>query len=759
MSDNSSDASQNQSDNKTQNKSVPSTESQQATEPNEDTEQPETDEESQTEDSVVSSIKENIEGVVGAATEASGKVREFVKMDSDREVSGVYTSSRIDKIAYSIFGRLFRDKESSYKQFSLRLEQAQYPVSYDVYLSRVFLYTVISAVLSVLLGVTASLFAAPIIAAVDFGVSVPPEIANIIIEYEILLVSIAITFVFLLLVVGVTIVYLYYKPIYTANERGRKIDSLLPHSVIFLYAMSRGGVNILEIFRSLAEAEDTYGEVSKEFQAIVNNVEYIQTDLQTAVLERAQKTPSDELRVFLEDFLNVIESGSDIESFFLNKSETELESLRNEHNRKLEQIELLSQVYVIAFVAGPIFIVVVLMVMSMVQEPKTTLLYVITYVGLPLASGAFVLVIELISGDVEAGTEQVQRLSQLSYGERVEKIKNGIEEGSSGERYKQYKSEMARQSIVSRIIMPFKSMKTDPKYTLVVTVPGLLAYIGVLFSLDLIELQHQFFINNAYWSSTAAGLVPIIILFAPMSYIYETNARAKRSVLKELPDAFKSVREANSRGLTLQESFRIVAEDSNTHLSKGLQRSLRQAEWSSINFALISFANELRVPRLTRNVRLITQANQISGNVQSVLSVAVKDVENMHKIDKRRKSNAYSHLATIILSFGIALFVISVMDAAFMQQIAEFGQGGGNLQQSGGSGGGGIGGGFGSLPVDEFRMLFLHITMVLAVTAGISGGIIARGSFYSGLKFVVVGVAVSISVYLVMPTVVDAAIL
>jgi len=41
---------------------------------------------------------------------------------------------------------------------------------------------------------------------------------------------------------------------------------LLPDAVAFMYALSIGGMNELDILEATARADDVYGEISKEFE-------------------------------------------------------------------------------------------------------------------------------------------------------------------------------------------------------------------------------------------------------------------------------------------------------------------------------------------------------------------------------------------------------------------------------------------------------------------------------------------------------------
>ncbi|GAA0308320.1 hypothetical protein GCM10009066_22430 [Halarchaeum salinum] len=67
-------------------------------------------------------------------------------------------------------------------------------------------------------------------------------------------------------------------PYMQAGERKREINMLLPDAIAFMYALSMGGMNQLEILSAMAKADDTYGEVALEFRSIVQETEYFDTD-------------------------------------------------------------------------------------------------------------------------------------------------------------------------------------------------------------------------------------------------------------------------------------------------------------------------------------------------------------------------------------------------------------------------------------------------------------------------------------------------
>ena len=95
-------------------------------------------------------------------------------------------------------------------------------------------------------------------------------------------------------------------PYFRASAREREINILLSDAISFMYALSVGGLNQLEILEAMARAEDTYGEVAREFQSIVQETEYFGTDYRNAIQQQAIETPSDDLSQFLTDMLSIV---------------------------------------------------------------------------------------------------------------------------------------------------------------------------------------------------------------------------------------------------------------------------------------------------------------------------------------------------------------------------------------------------------------------------------------------------------------------
>ena len=93
------------------------------------------------------------------------------------------------------------------------------------------------------------------------------------------------------------------------GNRATKINLTLHNAVAYMYAMRKGGAQLMTIFRSLSENSKIYGEVALEFRQVVRDADFFGYDVVSAIRHLMETTPSEKLKQFLEDMVSVIESG------------------------------------------------------------------------------------------------------------------------------------------------------------------------------------------------------------------------------------------------------------------------------------------------------------------------------------------------------------------------------------------------------------------------------------------------------------------
>lgn len=646
----------------------------------------------------------------------------------------------IDKHAYALFGQLFIGNKDSYSDFQRKLNQARIPLSHDVYLSRVLFYSIFSLIVGTLLSVTVPLIIQNYAVYLFEGISGMETVSTAVSIKPVVVVGLISFLIFGLGGFIITFLCFILYPMYIANERKRKININLPFATTFMYAMSRGGVTIIDVIKTVAEAEDTYGQVSVEFQGIANSTHYSTNDLRSAIKNEIDITPSAKLSEFLEDLINIIDTGSDMDTFFLNRSETYIEESKEEQKQILDQLEVMSEIYIVLFVASPIFVLVINVVMLFLGASNANILYALAYLVIPLGGGVFIAIVWIIS---ESQTESVSKLDNTDDHIFIENSYD-LEAANADERYSQYRKQKLRKWLKQGLVDSYKIIIERPVYTFIFTIPAAIVAVVFLQENTIAELTHSAFIQNPETNSLYLLYIPGLIAMIPFVILYELQQRNKRVVLRRIPEAFSTAAEANSRGLMLSDSFDVVANNSTDYLSSKLQVAINESRWTnSFERALIRFANDIEVSRLSRTIKLVTKANKLTGDIQAVLEIAAKDLKLMAELDAERVKQSYMQIVVIFVSYFISVCIIVSLEIMFIQMLGDsaFQTGSGELDTLGGINTG---------IRQEINLILLHIAMALGVTSGIVGSTMANNDPLKGIKFALILSGIGLFAFLIV---------
>ncbi|XGI84628.1 type II secretion system F family protein [Halorutilales archaeon Cl-col2-1] len=655
----------------------------------------------------------------------------------------------VDRIAYRIFGDYFQRREDSYADLRKKLHQAKMEVGYDMYLSRVAFYSVLLGLLGAGLGigVTYILASLGIFSQYTLGVTVPPNVAVFIENNKTVLTGVfsaVVLSVFFGVIAGAV---LYYIPSFHAGERKREINTTLPHAVTFMYALSRGGMNIVEVIEAIANADDAYGEVSNEFKMILNDMEYFGSDLRLALRNASETTPSDSMEDFLDDLLGIVDSGGDITPFLLQKSEQYLERARQEQKGFLDTLALIAESYVTAFVAGPLFIIIITVIMSVLGGASLTQIYAIVYLVIPLGSLGFAFVIDILStGGEQSSSKLKTEFDEFEIEDWADRETDDGEKLADDPRYKSLKRAKKKERVKKFLRNPLSSVKRQPILTVVVTAPVAVAVFAAFVLTGVSTPTFSALKSRPIWNTATLFVIPALTVSFPLSLFHELKMRRRRKVLRELPDTLKKLSGANETGMTLTESLQMVYETSTGVLANEFEKVYTEIEWDAdLNDSFIRFANRMEIPRLSRTVKLITKANESSGDIGDVLEVAARDVESAYKLDRERFQNMIIYVVIIIISFLVFLFVVVILDNTFLTNIAESTSGAEGLSQAGG---GALS--FEEIPLDTYRMVLFHSAIIQAFSSGLLAGQMGENSIYSGFKYSIVLTLIALGVFIFM---------
>ena len=201
---------------------------------------------------------------------------------------------------------------------------------------------------------------------------------------------------------ALTVVGFYFYPIYRADSLKRTLEDGLPFTAGYMSILAGAGVPPDFIFRSLAHVDASLA-VSKEARTIMRDVELFGFDVISALEATSKRTPSERFKELLEGFIATLHSGGSLAKYLRDRSRQYMKLKRIALRRFSDTLSVLAEFYVTLMVAGSLIFVVMLAVMAMLGGGGTglldprLLLYLLTYIGLPVGSIVFLIILDMIS--------------------------------------------------------------------------------------------------------------------------------------------------------------------------------------------------------------------------------------------------------------------------------------------------------------------------------------------------------------------------
>lgn len=296
-----------------------------------------------------------------------------------------------ERFAFRILGAYAGKKRDSYGSLRNDLVTARMKVPFEVYLSTAFLYSAIAAIIgAVVLGILTYLLNIP--SMVAYKGAVPDAVAALA-PYSLLIGTIIAVVISFAVIGGITYLIFLIYPSIVAGGRRRNIDATLPYAINYITAMSTAGIPPAEIFRQLG-GSPIYGESATEARFITLEIDLFGKDLIDALRLISATTPSLRLKEFLQGSMGCISAGSSLTDYFRTKAEQYSLENRQEQKVFLETLGLISESYVTAMVAGPLFLIILQSIMAILSgSSQPIFLYLIIYMMIPFGSLMFVILI------------------------------------------------------------------------------------------------------------------------------------------------------------------------------------------------------------------------------------------------------------------------------------------------------------------------------------------------------------------------------
>jgi flagellar protein FlaJ len=182
-------------------------------------------------------------------------------------------------------------------------------------------------------------------------------------------------------------------------------------------------------------------------------------------------------------------------------------------------------------------------------------------------------------------------------------------------------------------------------------------------------------------------------------------------------------------GVDLVEAFDLVTRWASGTLAEELQKARNDIAWNhDVPGGLLSLADRLDVPQLTRTMVLVAEGSKSTGDLHDLLEIAASDTRAREKLARERRQEVSSYVAIVVLGFLVYLFVIVLVAASFFGPIAEQAA---TVDASAAQGPVSLA----AIPVDAYQLLFLHSALVQGFGSGLLAGKLAENDALSGLKY------------------------
>jgi flagellar protein FlaJ len=659
-------------------------------------------------------------------------------------------------IAHVVFGGEVRKHKEKYYTLQKQLRQAHMAQSYEIYASVAYLVSMIVGFVGALLGVVIGFLILNIINSQGnfTNIHMPDTLAWIAPFTDIIVIFLGMS---VMAVFGYYVTYtvIMVIPSINASDRKSKINKQIPYAVTFMYALSKGGMDIISILRALNAAESTYGEVAREIGVIIRDMDYFGSDLRTAIINCTNQTSSDLLQDLLTNLLSVIDSGGDVTAYLYGKTDQYLQRLTQDQKSFLEILGLIAESYVTAFVAGPLFIIIMSSVMTIMNGGSPTLLYVIIYGMLPLGSIMFIILISMLTPTEDESTSKFE-ISKINAYDTILKEESSVPESEERKMIEKMKAGKKNLKYKEFMANPLAPIMEKPELSLLFSVPIAILVMGLFMALTLGELSQAMtnvsLIQNSAVANSGDPLIiygPVIgyfddlmvffllIVMIPLALFFERKIWIDRKISAEMPDFLKKLASTNETGMTLTQSIALIANANFGMISREVQKIYRNLQWGTdVSTSLKMFSNSLNTALATRVITLITKAAESSGDIRDVLNVAANDAKMGEQIRKERSDGMLIYVVIIFISFCVFIYCVYTLSSSFIPVMASAG----SSNAAATSGSSSLQGAtfIAAFNPDDYNRLFFHAAIIQGLFAGILAGVMGEGRWMSGLKYSII---------------------
>lgn len=284
------------------------------------------------------------------------------------------------RLAYAWFGGIASRAAKRNPHLQVSLQRANILVRPDVYLSMAILLAMGAGVLAALPLLTV------VLAGATGTIDLPPRLLLLLVPAP-------------LVVPGLVYLMAVLTPDLRAVGRARDIDAKLPYALNYVSTMASAGATPETIFSNLAR-QPVYGAVAHEAAAITRDLRVLGSDIVRALSSAVERSPSTRFQDLMQGAITSLTSGGDLKTYFSQKADQFMYENRADQKKFLDSLAVLAESFVTVVVAAPLFLIVILSVMSSFGGSATEVLllgYSLVFLLIPLSQLGFAWTIKVMT--------------------------------------------------------------------------------------------------------------------------------------------------------------------------------------------------------------------------------------------------------------------------------------------------------------------------------------------------------------------------
>lgn len=474
-------------------------------------------------------------------------------------------------------------------------------------------------------------------------------------------------------------------PSYKIKRRALNIDLFLPYAINFVSSMAVAGISPAEIFETISKIS-VYGEVQVEAKKINKEIKAMGMDNITALKHAIEVSPSRKFKAFLQGIIGTIQSGSDLHLYLSHVADKYMDDDLVDRKKDLDLLAVIAEVLVLAVIAFPIFLVIILTVMGFFggsMEVSLTLLLLFSFIILPVVYSMFYLLIKSTSVEQLRKVGPNKNLTVRDY-------------------YSENKTPIFifLISVSSVVIL----------YLLIV----LLDYIGYL-NLDL----------YLFWDFS---FISLLIFITPLGVYNYLKMLEKKEMQERFPEFLTDVGDSLSTGRNIFDSIKTAAKGHFGKLSPEIHKIKSQLSWNvSMKNALFDFAERMKSAIFQRIVIVVDKGLMMGGNTPKIFKAAAKEVDQVNQVEYQRRSIMSIYALVMVVCFFVFLAIIMILNGTVYNTFFDI-----QTQQAHSAAGA-----IRLSPVDPTRLHYtlLSFTFIQSIGAGILAGFMMDGKISSGVRY------------------------